>query len=526
VERVRRISGAAAAAALAVGLYVLAVWFDVPGSGPPDDIPSFAAGVPVQATSWWEQIHGIRGWGAYYGPGGTGAYYLHVPAPPLYRMLPLLAVVAAGALLVARSLLRPQAAGWRSVAVLVVLGYLMQLSALWLHADNPSAEVTTRVYGHVYGGYVTAVDRAHASTFFGDYAGLLRTRHGEALCPVHCGTHPPGIVLALWVPVAALRELPAGTTDSVADFLSDDLSAELPPALSAPGRIVTWLSGHLTMLLAASIVVPLFALARRLADPRHALALAALGLATPAMIHFAPVYDQLWALAGAVLVYLALRGLGARERPLRWGLAAGVVLGAATFGSLQLWVLAIPLAAMAVAALRGSLPGAPQPDPIASRRHLARWALAAAAGCAAPWLLAWVGGLDVPAVIDATRENHVASTIGSRPYWPWVVFDLTDYAQLVGLPLVAVAVATTVSRRGGRANLYGLLFVGLVLALDVSGSVRGETGRIWMFVTPLALAAVFLAAGRGRIGARGLAMLLAAQALVTVVIQARWSYLS
>jgi hypothetical protein len=503
------------------------VWVDWPGSGVPDRIPTAAAGRALRGTSWWDQIHGLRGWGGFYGPGGTGAFYVHLPAPPLARWLPVLAVLAAGGGLLRRWHTRGAPRPWRALALLVALGYLVQLTGLWLQADDPGSEVTARTYSRGYGGYVVAADRAGGlSTFFGEYERLLRTHHGDDLCPIHCGTHPPGAVLPYWVAIRALRALPDAPVRSAASFASDELHGDLPASLSTEGGLAAWGGGHLTMLLAALIVLPLFGLARRLAGERLALPLAALGLVTPAMLHFAPVYDQLWALAAATLLYVALRGLADERHATAWGLVAGAVLAIATYGSFNVLVLAVVLAAMAVAALAGRLPAGPAGAARASRRHLVGWLAGLAVATALPWLVAWAAGLDVPGVAAAARANHEASTLASRPYWPWAAFNLGDYLQLLGLPLAAVAIAAGARRRsrGAAWNVYGVAFVGLTAALTLSGGVKGETGRIWLFLTPLALAAVYDAVGRRLIRPRTVAFLLAAEALLAVVIQARWSY--
>src|SRR5207244_4244930 len=76
-----------------------------------------------------------------------------------------------------------------------------------------------------------------------------------------------------------------------------------------------------------------------------------------------------------------------------------------------------------------------------------------------------------------------------RPYLPWVFLHLYDLALFIGFPLVTLAVAATVkSLRTLRSldPLAGALALTLIL-LALSGTARGETGRVWLFFVPYIL---------------------------------------
>ena len=102
------------------------------------------------------------------------------------------------------------------------------------------------------------------------------------------------------------------------------------------------------------------------------------------------------------------------------------------------------------------------------------------------------------------------------------VVDLVDALQFLGLPVAVASLLTLWRRRDHWLNRYGLLFWGVLLALDLSGTARAEVGRLWMFLMPLALMGLYLAAGHGLIGRRQVGALLGAQFLACVLIGARW----
>ena len=154
--------------------------------------------------------------------------------------------------------------------------------------------------------------------------------------------------------------------------------------------------------------------------------------------------------------------------------------------------------------------------------RLLRWTCGAAAGAVAPWLVYWVGGqVDLPRVLQITSGVHLEGITVLRPYAPWVVFDLVDALQFLGLPIAVASLLTLWRRRGPWLNTYGLLFWAVLLGLDLSGTARAEVGRLSMFLMPLALMGLYLAAGRGLLGRRQVWGLLGAQFVACILIGAR-----
>jgi hypothetical protein len=80
-----------------------------------------------------------------------------------------------------------------------------------------------------------------------------------------------------------------------------------------------------------------------------------------------------------------------------------------------------------------------------------------------------------------------------RTYWKWVLMNPVEMAVFAGLALVIAALwawpgVRSAAPRSLRVFLFSWLIV--LLALDLSGTVRAEVGRIWLFLMwPLALAA-------------------------------------
>jgi hypothetical protein len=116
-----------------------------------------------------------------------------------------------------------------------------------------------------------------------------------------------------------------------------------------------------------------------------------------------------------------------------------------------------------------------------------RWdrALLAAAGFLIPWIaLALLAGYDPIASFRSALAQHHTIAVASRSYATWLAWNPYDVLLLLG-PAVLILAALSLFRRSDSSGLaWG--WWGLLLLLLVSGSVRGEVGRIWLFLMPFA----------------------------------------
>ncbi|MCD6362285.1 MAG: hypothetical protein J7M38_15615, partial [Armatimonadetes bacterium] len=95
------------------------------------------------------------------------------------------------------------------------------------------------------------------------------------------------------------------------------------------------------------------------------------------------------------------------------------------------------------------------------------------------------------------EHSEIAGSTGYRTYHVWVWMNLIEFGIFLGLP-TALAVVWAVPRmaadlRGKSGALMpaylGAAALTVLLALDVSGIVRGETSRIWLFFAPFLIPA-------------------------------------
>jgi hypothetical protein len=110
-----------------------------------------------------------------------------------------------------------------------------------------------------------------------------------------------------------------------------------------------------------------------------------------------------------------------------------------------------------------------------------------------------------------------------RPYWPWLALHLNDFFMFSGwtfalLAMVAAWRALRNVRSGAgptQAEVMILAFSLTVVVLDLSGTLRGEAGRILLFLTPwLLLASAYTV----RDHERGGSLMAGTQAVLTIVV--------
>jgi hypothetical protein len=309
----------------------------------------------------------------------------------------------------------------------------------------------------------------------------------------HVATHPPGAVLAYWVCLLAYESTPfprrtfATGAERLIGAPRDVIAVaanSYPGTAMAPEDVGAALFCCLAFgACAALTVVPLYWLAARVARRSTALLVCCLFALAPAPVLFFQGLDALVLLLGATALALAYAAV---KNQRLWAAAlCGLTLGvmcAITFGA-----TAAVLTVLGVAALLAfRLPPA--------QRGRAWACIAAGAGV---WVAA-IAALDLlcegrlPLIFTQAMAAHRSLTFGGfrRHYSTWVWLNLVEFACFLGLPVLAALAAGvgSLARRRGRgmseAELVGLVGLGVLLALNLSGSVRGEVGRVWMFLMP------------------------------------------
>jgi hypothetical protein len=449
-----------------------------------------------------------RGWE----PGIGGEWVWRRNDLPAHLWWPLtigLALAALSALLCRRGLWESMTCARRiiSLAALVLIVFALQIALLnavgipWVAPGVYIISPNTTTYFSVSLGVQSPGD------WIARYPDLLPT------LPYHAATHPPGLVLFFWLvrKVAAIMPLhgPSPILD-VLVALGDKLGMPLTPA-DALAAIV---SAVLIALIGALGLIPLYLLTRSLTSDHTAICATCLAGSMPGLLLLGASPDLIvmtLAIAALCRGYSGYRGSAVS------GLLAGVVVAAGLFLSLAFALVVV------WASLWLAVGIARSPDRPGAVRRALRVALLSVVSFGVVYLALYFiwGYRPIATALQALSAHRGVTTVeAARTYWKWVLMNPVECAIFAGIPLVAAAFwSLTHLRRPQNARLASFLMSWLVLCalINLSGAVRGEVGRIWLFLLwPPAVAAGAFVAGRRDAGrTAGLLVLLqVAQAIL------------
>ena len=455
------------------------------------------------------------------------------------RLLPALACAAAllALLLVsgrAAALTRARAACRVLLACGTLFGLGLQLGLRHADAEGATAALVQRTISgsftsfHRVGNSGLARDPARYLAHHHEILGSLR--HGA----LHAATHPPGPVLFYRGLIELCRRW-TGLTDRLgavvtASGLETAPLASPPPSPEAIGAA---LAGPLLLaLLGALACWPTAALARSLHGDAVAAARAGvLWTMVPAAALMTPEMDQ----ALALPVTASIAAFAAAMRPslespgAAWighAAAAGLLAAVAEFFSYGAAAFVL-IGVFAVLVWRGW----------ESRRRAAMaGAVALAAAAAVVGLERLLGHRPVLSALTALSIHRQQFTV-RRSYLAWLAFNPIDLFWFLGPPLAmllgAVGLRALLRLARARETPVDRFCGGVVLgvaALLLSGTVRGEAGRILLPIMPVLLVAAVASSGRAaasstrRVGPSvGLSVLLGILLTATsVVIRMTW----
>jgi hypothetical protein len=370
---------------------------------------------------------------------------------------------------------------WGALILVALLASALQVSLLAVKYHDPFQELFDQTITPYDSGFFSVASQADdLSAFLRTYPAVMRQMPEDT--GFRPRTHPPGVMVVMWLGGWALDRVPPlersivdrlrlyRCEDGVLTEYSDSQMARALPQMSLP-------------LVSGLTVLPLFALGKRLWGSRVGFLAAACYPLLPAVNAWPAFWDAAYPFAMCLALLTVEIGLQ-RRRPLVF-LVGGLVVSAASwmsFGNLMMGAIAVFYGFVRVTLERD--------------RSLSAW-MPLLAGCfwfalgvASIWLIYWAGwgvtGWDVYAQAIKVHTQMY------RPYWTYLVYNLYDLAVFLGLPAAVYFVAHSASSvrawaagRAAQGDALILSWVAVLVGLDVSGITRGEVPRLWLFLTPV-----------------------------------------
>ncbi len=411
----------------------------------------------------------------------------------------LLAVYGAGAWFLR------QRATWLYLGWVVLGTAVITTHFLWLYGHPLDILYRRTVSTLVTGGYMTAAEQIHS---FDDLRAWPQMMASGALGEhTHISISPPGWPALYWGLTQLLAQFPA---------LSEAASLWLRPWLCDYGFVMghtpaaitsAWL-GILSPLWGALTAVPLYLLGRDLRDKQLGRVAAAGWVLVPALSLFMGTLNTPYPFMALLCLWLLLKGLQ-REGRASWGWLAGAGLSTAVVLTFNFALAPLMLWSGWLALLFWWLH--PTTD---TRAYWTRpfvlggiYGAGLLMGMGLYWLTT---GHHLLSLLPIAMDTHLTL---DRPYWPWVWLHSWDVVLFGGLPIFLYFLygAWRLPDKATRAFALALLLT--LVTLVLSGTARGETGRVWLFFMPGILLVATAVAQSGPDKRRELALLGGAQIL-------------
>ncbi len=398
---------------------------------------------------------------------------------------------------------RPRRSARAILVVATLAGFAFSLGLLGLEPAGACITLAARTMSTSWSSYHTVAvspEAADPLAFLDHHAQLLPQ------LPKHAATHPPGPVLYYRGLIALAESSPRLTSALLALQGHDEKQDPRPPNTRA-SKAAALLGALLLTLMGAAAAWPVAVIAARVSgDELAGTRTGVLWTLLPGPALFVPQFDQALALPVAGAAALLLSAAGEERPPVRQskaalaGLLAGIAL-LVSYGS----VVFLALAALAVLAVTGP-----------SRRAMTAGLVAAAVAVSLIGATALLGHDPVAAGRTALAIHRETYT-RPRSYALWLPFNLLDLALFVGPPVAALFAFRTAHSRFARAVAAGLAL------LLLSGTTRGEVGRLWIPLMPLLLVGALARPAEKTSPSRGEGLLLGTLlAAINVALRIRW----
>ncbi len=301
----------------------------------------------------------------------------------------------------------------------------------------------------------------------------------------HVAVSPPGPTILYYAADKVLAQMP-GLSGWLARPLRADQCHDFRFLGYSDAELASAWLGILMPLWGSLAVLAIYWLGRRSYSEQTARWGVSFWPLVPAFLMFAPHPSTVFPLLAAVVFGLLVEGLH-RGRS-AWAAASGILMSGLCYTSYSF----LPLILLAGLLILGTFLFGESHERFNWRRLL-ETSLAFGIGLISIWgINTIVSGLFPWEVFAAMRHEHFSL---DRPYLPWIFFHLNDFFTFAGWPLILSAGVGTwqtlrILRRRKSLPIGGVLTLSAAITLttlDISGIGRGESGRVWLFLSPFFL---------------------------------------
>ena len=260
-------------------------------------------------------------------------------------------------------------------------------------------------------------------------------------------------------------------------------------------------------------------------DQRTRLVAAAFYTLIPALTVFFPELDQVYPILSMLIILSFVRSLESESPWHLYALGLGAAAFVATFMAYNLVMLGVFLVYYAIYRLWIVAPGESS-----QLVNVVRTSALGIAVTAFLYAVLWLAtGYNIFAAFGhaLSMQKLIAQKL-ARPYPVLVFTDLYDFvlaSGIIAVPILCFYLRTfrVTSLKDQKPIALTLIGLATILTVDISGLLRGETARVWLFLQPLIVIPVAIELARIRLSWR--LALFAMQWWILVLVKAKMSFI-
>lgn len=360
-----------------------------------------------------------------------------------------------------------------------ILGALFIPAALLFWWGDPGELLFTRtVSGLITGGFSVATKMDGLGSTLQQWPSMMGTLKSESM---HIALSMPGWPVLFYGLTKLLEVFPA-LSEILGMGLRPFLCHNVPIMNLSNAQLASSWFGIAAPLWAALTIIPLYFLGRAAADEPTARMAIAWWPLVPSLAMFLGTLNSPTPLLAMTIVYLLWEGLARTHAGVNWRL---ILAGAITAVAISLTFAFIPLLLFA------GLLALVTWDRDKDKRWISAFGKPVLAGVQFGIGLLLVFGV-YSAIAGHTPveilENSLAIHLDlKRSYWPWLGLHGWDFILFVGISAFGLFIMG-MTRWGERSvrQIAASLSLTLIIVI-LSGTARGETGRLWLYFMPLIL---------------------------------------
>lgn len=358
------------------------------------------------------------------------------------------------------------------MSLLIILSFLFQISVLHWGRSGVGVLLQRTIDPQSSGYFTISTKINNLSTFLSNYGSNVLSYPG------HVRGHPPGMIILYWLINRIFLLFPY--LNSFTDNLSFGnnhvrLLWSVLPAYQKTGAI---LSGAIITFISNLVIIPIYFFVKYLTNIKTAERASILYVVVPSFVLFIPMVDIIIPIFSVLTIFLFIKSQ--KEKKLIYSIISGLIFSLGLFFSLSIF----PLLLFIFFILSFQF--------LYNHNKNIKFLIKSSLLFLFNFILFQVLLFVLFGYNFIDTANKIMLGLAPRSYIIWLFYDIYDFFIFAGIPILILSalifknlILDILRKQYKRLDLFTASFFAMLLILDISGTCRAETGRIWLPYIPI-----------------------------------------